>query len=227
MKQMAPHDRPREKLERLGPAGLGDNELLALVIGSGLHGQDALDVANRVLAEAGGVHALPRATGGSLRGVRGVGRCRAAQIRAAVELGRRSLIQAGRERTALSTPRQLAELLLPSFGSHPVEQFGIVMLDTRHRVIRTKIVSVGSLDSTIVHPREVFREAASASASAIVLFHNHPSGDPTPSLDDVVLTRRMVTAGDIMGITVIDHVILAEERYCSLVESGRMRQGAE
>ena len=223
---MAPHDRPREKLERLGPSGLGDNELLALVIGSGLKGQDALDVANRVLAETGGVHALPRTTAGRLRGVRGVGRCRAAQIRAAVELGRRSLTHGTDDRVPLATPRQLAELLLPSFGSHPVEQFGIVMLDTRHRVILTKIVSVGSLDATIVHPREVFREAASASAAAIVLFHNHPSGDPTPSPDDVLLTTRMITAGEIMGIAVLDHVILAEQRYCSLVESGRMRQRA-
>jgi DNA repair protein RadC len=97
------------------------------------------------------------------------------------------------------------------------------MLDTKHRVIRVKILSVGSLDTTVVHPREVFREAASASASAIVLFHNHPSGDPTPSTDDLVLTTRMVNAGDIMGIEVVDHVILADQRYYSLVESGRLK----
>jgi DNA repair protein RadC len=97
------------------------------------------------------------------------------------------------------------------------------MLDTKHRMIRIKILSVGSLDSTVVHPREVFKEAASASASAIVLFHNHPSGDPTPSSDDLVLTTRMVNAGDIMGIEVVDHVILADQRYYSLVESGRLK----
>jgi DNA repair protein RadC len=97
------------------------------------------------------------------------------------------------------------------------------MLDTRHRIIRVRIVSIGSLDATVVHPREVFREAASAAAAAIVLFHNHPSGDPTPSPDDLALTTRMVNAGDIMGIDVVDHLILAEQRYFSLVEAGRMQ----
>jgi DNA repair protein RadC len=127
------------------------------------------------------------------------------------------------ERPRLTTPRQLAAYLLPQYGAVAVEQFGIVVLDTRHRAIRVRIVSVGSLDSTIVHRREVFREAASASAAAVVLFHNHPSGDPTPSPDDLVLTTMMVSAGDIMGIEVIDHVILADQQYFSLVEAGRLR----
>jgi DNA repair protein RadC len=223
MTSIAPHDRPREKLERLGPSGLGDNELLALVLGSGRPGEDALAVANRVLQAAGGMHALPRAGSGTLQTVPGVGRARAAQILAAVELGRRTLVRVEVERERLATPRQLAEHLLPLFGGHAVEQFGIVMLDVKHRIIRTKIVSVGSVSSTAVHPREVFREAASALASSIVLFHNHPSGDPTPSPDDLLLTSRLISAGDIMGIAVIDHVILAEQRYYSLVEAGRLR----
>jgi DNA repair protein RadC len=108
-----------------------------------------------------------------------------------------------------------------------VEQFGIVMLDTKHRMIRIKILSIGSLDTTVVHPREVFREATSASAAAIVLFHNHPSGDPAPSADDLVLTTRMVNAGDIMGIDVVDHLILADQRYFSLVEAGRLSPRGE
>jgi DNA repair protein RadC len=223
MRYLAPHDRPREKLERLGPSGLGDNELLALVLGSGRRGADAIAVADRVLEAAGGVHALPRASTGTLQAASGVGRARAAQILAAVELGRRTLVRVEAERERLATPRQLAEHLLPRFGAHAVEQFGIVMLDVKHRIIRTKIVSVGSVSSTAVHPREVFREAAAALASSIVLFHNHPSGDPTPSPDDLLLTSRLISAGDIMGIAVIDHVILAEQRYYSLVEEGRMR----
>ena len=222
MKDVAPHDRPREKLERLGVAGLGDNELLALVIGSGSRDLDALGVANRLLARAGGLHGLPRIGLGDLRDVTGVGPARAAQIQAAVELGRRTLTRAAANRPRLSTPRELAAYLLPQYGSAAVEQFGIVMFDSKHHVIRIKIVSSGSLDSTVVHPREVFKEAASASAAAIVLFHNHPSGDPTPSPDDLALTTRMVTAGDIMGIDVVDHLILAEQRYFSLVESGRL-----
>ena len=134
----------------------------------------------------------------------------------------RTLIRGGAERPRLGTPRQLASYLLPQYGAAAVEQFGIVMLDTKQRLIRIRILSVGSLDSTVVHPREVFREAAAASAAAIVLFHNHPSGDPSPSPDDLLLTTRMVNAGDIMGIDVVDHLILADQRYFSLVEAGRL-----
>ncbi len=226
MKAVAPHDRPREKLERLGAAALGDNELLALVLGSGSRECDALALANRLLEKAGGLHGFTRIGLGALRDVGGIGRARAAQVLAAVELGRRTLVRGTDERPRLNSPRQLAAHLLPLYGAHPVEQFGIVMLDTKHRVIRIKIVSVGSLDTTVVHPREVFREAASAAAAAIVLFHNHPSGDPTPSTDDLVLTTRMVNAGDIMGIEVVDHLILADQRYYSLIESGRMQSRA-
>src|SRR5687768_5729742 len=223
MKDVAPHDRPREKLERLGASALGDNELLALVIGSGARGRSSLELANRLLQQVDGLHGLTRTGPGDLRHVGGVGRARAAQVLAAVELGRRTLLREQSARPRLSTPRQLAALLLPQFGSAAVEQFGIVMLDTKHRLIRIRIVSIGSLDFTVVHPREVFREAASASAAAIVLFHNHPSGDPTPSRDDLALTKRMVNAGDVMGIDVLDHLILAEQRYYSLVESGKLQ----
>ena len=222
MKDVALHDRPREKMARLGAAGLGDNELLALVLGSGSRERDALNLANQLLAEAGGLHGLTRSLTGGARRIPGVGAARAAQILAAVELGRRTLVRGGVERPRLTTPRQLAAYLLPQYGTGTVEQFGIVMLDTKHRMIRIRIVSTGSLDSTVVHPREVFREAASASAAAIVLFHNHPSGDPTPSAEDLMLTTRMVNAGDIMGIDVVDHLILAEQKYFSLMESGRL-----
>ena len=224
MKDVAPHDRPREKLERLGPAALGDNELLAIVLGSGTRGRDALTLANRLLERAEGLYGLTRARTDTLRDVEGIGRARASQVLAAVELGRRTLVRERADRPRLSTPRQLAAFLLPQYGAHPVEQFGIVLLDTKHRLIRIRMISVGSLDSTVVHPREVFREAASASAAAIILFHNHPSGDPTPSPEDFILTTRMVNAGDIMGIDVLDHLILADQRYYSLVESGRMQR---
>jgi DNA repair protein RadC len=220
MKDVAPHDRPREKLEHLGCASLGDNELLALVLGSGSRGRDALDLANTLLDHVGGLHGLTRVGVGELRRLGGIGGARASQVLAAVELGRRTLTRGVSERPRLTTPQQLAEYLLPLYGARPVEQFGIVMLDTKHRMIRVKIVAIGSLDTTVVHPREVFREAALGSASAIVLFHNHPSGDPAPSPDDLVLTSRMVHAGDVMGIDVVDHLILADQRYFSVVESG-------
>jgi DNA repair protein RadC len=222
MKGVAPHDRPREKLERLGPTGVGDNELMAIVLGSGVRGLSALDLANRLIEHAGGIHGFTRLSVSALCRVAGIGRARAAQVIAAIELGRRTLVRDTVERPRLSTPRQVAAYLLPEYGSSAVEQFGILMLDTKHRVLRIKLLSVGSLDSTVVHPREVFREAAAAAAAAIILFHNHPSGDASPSPDDVALTARIVNAGEIMGIDVVDHLILADQTYFSMMESGHI-----
>ena len=223
MKTVAPHDRPREKLERVGAGGLGDNELLAIVLGQGVPRAGALDLANAVLASAGGLHGLARSSLDDLRQVPGIGAARAAQLIAAIEAGRRTLVRGRRERPQITSARDAAELLLPQFGSRPVEQFGVVLLDTKHRVLRSTLLSVGTLDASIVHPREVFREATRGGAAAIVLFHNHPSGDPAPSDDDVALTRRLVRAGELMGIAVLDHVILAETRYCSLRDMGRLQ----
>jgi len=220
MKTVAAHDRPREKLQRIGASALGDNELLATVLCHGRASASALDLANAVLGTVGGLERLARARFDELSQVPGIGAARAAQIVAAVELGRRTVSRAVRDRVQITTPRSVAEMLLPEYGSRPVEQFGIVLLDTKHRVLRTTVVTIGTLDASIVHPREIFREAAGAGAAAIVLFHNHPSGDPEPSEDDVALTRRLVAAGVLMGIDVVDHVILADARFCSLREKG-------
>jgi DNA repair protein RadC len=226
MKAVSPHDRPREKLERLGVSALGDNELIALVLGSGSRDVDALALANQLLAYATGLHGLGRLTPDELRRVAGIGRARSAQLLAAVELGRRTVTRGVVDRPRLSQPSQLADLLLPQYGSLPVEHFGVVLLDTKCRLIRIKIISVGSIDTSVVHPREVFREATSASAATVVLFHNHPSGDPTPSRDDIELTNRMLQAGWIMGIEVVDHLILADQRYYSFSLSGGVPRGA-
>lgn len=220
MKLVAPHDRPREKLRRLGRGALGDNELLAIVLGSGQPRMSALDLANLVLDEVGGVHGLVRARHETLERVPGIGAARAAQILAAIELGRRTLTRAAPERLQITHSRVAAEFLLPLYGNRPVEQFGVMLLDTKHRVLRTTVVSIGTLDASIVHPREVFGAAAAAGAAAVVLFHNHPSGDPKPSDEDVKLTLRLAAAGVLMGIDVIDHVILADARYYSFQEEG-------
>ena len=220
MKTVAPHDRPREKLRRLGLWALGDNELLAIVLGHGQARVSALDLANALLGAVGGVHGLVRARQDELERVHGIGAARAAQVLAAVELGRRTLTRAARDRVQITSARVVAELLLPLYGNRPVEQFGVVLLDTKRRVLRTTVLSIGTLDASIVHPREIFREATLAGAAALVLFHNHPSGDPMPSEDDVKLTRRLMAAGALMGIDVIDHVILADVRYYSFSERG-------
>lgn len=222
MKALSPNDRPREKLLRLGVAGLGDNELVAIVLVSGSRHGNALALANQILEVAGGLHGIPRAGADDLRRLEGCGAAKAAQVLAAVELGRRTLLRCPPVRVQLVNPRDVAAYLLPQFGSKPVEQFGLVMLDTKHRLLRTSVISVGTLDSSPAHPREIFRKAASACAACIVLSHNHPSGDPTPSRDDVALTRRLVEAGELMGIDVLDHEILADTRYFSFKEAGRL-----
>jgi DNA repair protein RadC len=213
-------DRPREKLGRVGASALGDNELLAIVIGSGTTGASALDLADIVLAAAGGLHGLLRYGRDDLLRVRGLGAARAAQVLAAMEIGRRVLSRRPADRLQIRSPRDAACFLMPEYSARPVEQFGVVLLDTRHRVLRASVLAVGSLDGTSIQPREVFRHAVVASAAALVLFHNHPSGDPQPSREDVDLTRRMVAAGLLMGVTVIDHVVLGDGRYCSLKEAG-------
>jgi len=223
MKAVAPHDRPREKLQRVGAAGLGDNELLAIVLGQGLPRASVLELANAVLTAVGGLHGLVRATVDDLQRVPGIGPARAAQLVAAIEAGRRTLVRGRRERAQILSSRDVADLLVPQYGSKPVEQFGVVLLDTKHRVLRISLISIGTLDASIVHPREVFREAANGGAAAIILFHNHPSGDPGPSPDDVALTRRLMRAGEMMGIDVLDHVIIAENRFHSLRDAGDLK----
>jgi len=222
VKEIAPHDRPREKLVRLGAGGLGDNELLAVVLGNGAGRSDALTVANAILEAAGGLHGVPRIGHDDLRRVHGIGEVKAAQVLAAIELGRRTLVRRPAARRRFESPRELATYLLPQFGARGVEQFGVVLLDTKHRLLRTAVVSIGTLDSSPAHPREVFREATAASAAAVVLFHNHPSGDPLPSPDDCDLTGRLVRAGHIIGIQVLDHLILADTKYFSFKEAGKL-----
>jgi DNA repair protein RadC len=216
MRDVSTGDRPREKLERSGAEALGDNELLALLIGHGTAEADALNVANAVLAASRGVHGLTRMDRDDLTRLAGVGGAVAARILAGVELGRRTLTVPPARRPRFLSPREAAIFLLPQYGAHPVERFGVLLLDARHRWLRTRLLSSGSRDASLVHPREVFREAAIAGASALVAFHNHPSGDPTPSAEDVALTRRLVRAGEVMGIDVIDHLVLADTRFCSL-----------
>ena len=221
MKGVAVDDRPREKLGRLGAAALGDNELLALVLGHGAASSGALDLANALLTHAGGPRGLLRLSEPELRQVHGVGPARAAQVLAAIELGRRTLLPDAPDRRQFVSPRQMADWLVPQFGAHPVEQFGVVLLDTRLQLLATRIISIGSLDASPAHPRDVFREAVATRAAFVVLFHNHPSGDPTPSSDDMQLTGQLTDAADILGIGVLDHLILSPTGYFSFKEQQR------
>ena len=219
MKIVAPHDRPRQKARARRRRRARRQRAARHHPRHGRPRAGALELANAVLNVVGGLHGPARASTDDLRRVRGSAGA-PSQLIAAVEAGRRTLLRVRRDRQQVMGARDVAEFLVPQFGTRPVEQFGVVLLDTKHRFLRTTLLSVGTLDTSIVHPREVFRAAASAGAAALVLFHNHPSGDPTPSEDDVALTRRMVRAGELMGISVLDHVIVAENRFCSLQERG-------
>jgi len=222
VKALAPQDRPREKLARAGVSALGDNELVALVLGSGVRGRDALTVAQEILAAAGGVHGLVHVEIETLRRVTGVGAPRAARLLAAMELGRRAVTSGSGERPRLSSGAAVGRYLLPLYGGFRVERFGVVLLDAKNRLIRTTILSVGSVDASIAHPREIYREATLASAASVVVFHNHPSGDPQPSPEDVLLTRRLKEAGQVMGIDLVDHIVLGDGRWFSFRDANRL-----
>ena len=225
VRDLEPHDRPREKLARVGVTGLSDHELVALVLSVGTRRAGALVLGASVIAATGGLRGLARAGFAQLSHVAGLGPARAARLLAAIELGRRALQRSSERRMQFAMPADVARWLLPEYGARPVEQFGAVLLDTKNRLLRVAVVSVGSLDASVVLPRDVFREAAVSGASALVLFHNHPSGDPAPSTDDVAITRRMMAAGQVMGIEVLDHVILGDAAYFSFKESRRLEAG--
>ena len=218
--RLAPQDRPREKMVRAGAAALGDNELVALLLGSGVRARSALQLAQDVLDAAGGIRGLLRADLDRLCQIRGVGVPRAARLLAAVETGRRALSGPPDDRLRFMSPQQLAEYLMPLYSGHREERFGVVLMDTKRQLLRTEILSVGSLDSSSAHPREVFRPAVIASAASLAMFHNHPSGDPLPSPDDLRLTSRLAAAGAVLGIDVVDHLILGDGRWFSFRVEG-------
>jgi DNA repair protein RadC len=213
-------ERPRERMARLGTSSLSSRELLASIIGTGARGASALDVAEGLLS--GGLHGLAARSLQELERVRGVGRAKAARVLAALELGARLASDGGGSSPALQSPAEAARYLLPRYSTRPVETFGLLALDARHRLRREAVISVGCLTASLVHPREVFQEAVVSRAAALVLFHNHPSGDPEPSAEDLALTRRLAAAGSLMGIEVLDHLVLGAGRYVSLKDRGHL-----
>ena len=219
MIDLSPRDRPREKLEQRGVGALGDNELLAVLIGHGAAGASTLTLANQILTLAGGAHGLTRLHRDRLTRIPGIGPVQASRVQAAVELGRRTLLSGAPARPQFLGPSDIAAYLLPQFGAHPVERFGVLLLDTRHRLISARLVSTGSLDASVANPREIYREALVAGAAAVVVFHNHPSGDANPSIEDMLLTVRLRSAGDVVGVDLVDHLVLADVEYCSMRES--------
>ena len=220
-------DRPRERLAAIGPASLSDAELLALVLRTGGRRADALRLASQLLEHCGGLAGLARAPARELRSLRGVGAAKSASVVAALEIGRRLASRRLREGDAIRGPAEVYQHFHAQLRDAPEEHFAVLLLDARHRVLRAVTVFKGTLTASLVHPREVFRVALKEAAAALVLVHNHPSGDPTPSREDVEVTGRLARAGEILGIPVLDHVVIAERGFASLREAGHLRpQGA-
>jgi DNA repair protein RadC len=212
-------ERPRERLQRVGAAQLATAELLAILVGSGGHGQSALSVGYDILQSCGGsLRALGSRPIAELRAIRGVGVARATVVHAALELARRWSVEMAGPRPSIRGPSDVAALLGPTMGDLTVEELHVLILDSQHRMARDVTVTRGLLNSSPVHAREVFREAIAESAAAVVLVHNHPSGDPAPSADDVRVTVELAAAGRVIDIPVLDHVIIGRGGYVSLAE---------
>jgi DNA repair protein RadC len=208
--------RPRERLHDVGCEALGTTELLAVLLGTGPRGRGVVDLAERLLSIFGSLAELSQARFEEIDRVSGVGPAKAAALLAAFELGRRAQAPAPADRYVIRSPEDAARLLLPLMRFLDREHFRAVLLNTKHEVLGIVEVAVGSLDSAPIHPREVFKEAVRRSAAAVIVAHNHPSGNPEPSSDDLAITERLRAAGRIVDIDVLDHVIIGNQSVVSL-----------
>jgi DNA repair protein RadC len=215
-----PDDRPRERLAARGPEALADGELLAILLGSGRPGGNVVELANRLLARMGGLGEMAMARGGELCAEPGIGPARAAVITAALELGRRTVGTRPRRGRRLGDATDVWTHYRARLALSPVEEFWVLGLDVRHRLQLELCAARGSLTGVEVHPRDVFRPLIRGAAAAAIFCHNHPSGDPTPSRQDIDLTTRLREVGDLCGIVVLDHVVVAADGYTSLADRG-------
>jgi DNA repair protein RadC len=214
-------DRPRERLMDHGAAALSTAELVAIVVGAGGRGRSALQIGQDIMTVASGsLRRLAMRPVAELTEHAGIGRVRAVAIHAALELGRRMVAEGRDEAMPIRSPRDVVAIFAPRLEDLPVEEFHVAVLDAQHRLERDITVTRGILNSSLVHPREVFREAIAERAAAIILVHNHPSGDPSPSADDRNVTEQLVSAGRLLDIPVHDHVIIGRGRYTSFAEAG-------
>ena len=221
LRELPRSDRPRERLVDLGAHALGTAELLALLLGTGSGRRSGLQLGHQVLAAADG--SLRRLAGqpvAALTSIEGIGIARAVVVHAALELGRRLTGESREEGAPVRSPRDVVALYAPRLEDLPVEEFHVAVLDSQHRLERDVTITRGILNSSLVHPREVFREAIAERAAALILVHNHPSGDPAPSADDRAVTEQLVAAGRLLDIPVHDHVIIGRGRYTSFAEAG-------
>ncbi len=215
-------DRPRERLIRQGAQSLSNQELLAILLRTGTKEASVLALANRVLMDFEKLHALKHATFEEITSIKGIGEAKAVQLLAAIELGRRLAQKEIDSRYTIRSPEDAAAYLMPEMESLTQENFVALFLNTKNQIIHKQTIFIGSLNASIVHPRELFREAIKRSAASIICAHNHPSGNATPSPEDIDVTQRLQEAGIIIGIELLDHVIIGNHQYISMKEKGLM-----
>ena len=216
IKNMPADSRPRERITTLGAASLSNTELLAILLRTGTPEYTVLELAAKLLSHPGGLRYLAEATPESLGQHKGIGMAKVAQIKAAIELGKRVVSMSPEARPVIKCPEDAAHLVMEEMRFLDREHFRALCLNTKNQVICLEIVSIGSLNTSIVHPRELFKTAISKSAASIILVHNHPSGDPTPSREDIEVTLRLMEVGKLVGIEVLDHVVIGDNRFISL-----------
>ncbi|MCG3089248.1 RadC family protein [Sporosarcina cyprini] len=215
-------DRPRERLIRQGASSLSNQELIAILLRTGTKEESVLMLANRILSSFDKIQDLREATIEEMMSVKGVGQAKAVQILAAVEIGKRLYQKHTQGRYTIRSPEDAAAYLMTDMSTLQQEHFVVLFLNVKNEVLHKQTVFIGSLNSSIVHPREIFREAVKRSAASIIVAHNHPSGHPAPSPEDIEVTKRLVEAGSIVGIDLLDHVIIGDHRFISLKEKGYM-----
>ena len=213
-------DKPREKLMKLGAESLSDSELLAILIGHGTKGFSAIDVAKDMLLTFESLSNLVNIQPKRLQKIKGIGFTKSIIFAAAFEIAKRVKYDNSSFYSQFKTPEDVAKYYIPRMSGLKKEQFRIVMLNTSNKIYKEVTVSEGTLSSSLVHPREVFKEAIIESAASIMLVHNHPSGNPEPSREDILITDKLVAAGEIIGIKVLDHIIIAGDNYVSFVKLG-------
>ncbi len=213
-------DRPRERLASLGAQALSSAELIAILLRVGVKGENAVAVGQRLLNKFGGLSGLHRAPFAELKKQHGIAEAKAAQIKAAIELGRRLTLESPEERPTINSPADAAALVAYEMSALEQEHLRVILLDRRNRVLETVEVYKGSVNSSQVRVGEIFKEAVRKNASAIIVIHNHPSGDPTPSPDDVAVTRAIVQAGKLLDVDVLDHMVIGHGKWVSLKERG-------
>jgi len=211
IREMPAAERPRERLARLGPEMVGNEELLAILLRTGMKNLSAVQLAEQLIKRYRNLDALARAPLPELAAIKGVGPTKAIQLKAAFELARRLCQHQGDQPRLVTTPAEAAELVREDLRLLDRESFRVILLNTKNAFLKTCAVSLGSLNASVVEPREVFKDAIAASAAGMILVHNHPSGDPTPSSEDIAITRRLVKAGELLGIAVHDHIILGRQ----------------